>query len=72
MELVQDVAGLLLLLAYLAVRLGEGFLLSPRFFDWPYVSNAAALMAVGLLLGRFLGMFKVIARTLSGGEGDVM
>ena len=63
-QVVQDGGGVVLLLAYVGVRLGEGYVLSPRFFDWPYISNAAALLGVGLLLGRALGTRKAIVRAL--------
>ena len=63
-QVVQDGGGVVLLLAYVGARLGEGYVLSPRFFDWPYISNAAALLGVGLLLGRVLGTRKAIVQAL--------
>lgn len=68
-QLVQSGGGLLVLLAYLGARFGSGYLLSPRFFDWPYIANAAALAAVGLLLGRVLGTRGAILRALDGRDG---
>ncbi len=65
-QVVQDGSGTVLLIAYLIVRFGEAYLLSPRFFDWPYVSNAAALVGVGLMLGKGIGTRKKTMRALRG------
>jgi hypothetical protein len=69
-QLVQSGGGLVVLMAYLMVRFGEGFVLSPRFFDWPYISNAAALVAVGLLFGRVIGVRGAILRALDDPDLD--
>ena len=63
-QVVQDGAGMLLLLGYIAVRLGVGYVLNPRILDWPYVTNAAALVGVGLLFGRWHGTIRSIRYAL--------